>query len=307
MGDESGESAGIPGRDAAIEGWAKAAGKAATRPAELLVPSNLLTRSPGERSKWSVMATRGSRAPIVYLGLVGLFQLVLAPREEARYDEERPEWRNYKPRGVGSLTELFGYRGTRGLAVMTTAMRQLMNVGLLKTPRSGAKGYGVWRRFDLLDPGGGPYIVPSPRHMKTRGYNDPFVIGLPIGFWRNGWLLELSTKEIEALLSLLYQRERQPTRPDGRGWFVSPEQRELLCLDPKTFGASHFRLVERGLLTPVDAASYAESKATRGLGRRRYQPHEFLINLGILDALPPSGPPVDADWLGDRDPGTPPT
>jgi hypothetical protein len=283
-----------------LEGWRRATKLASPRPSELQIPSGLMTRSDSGRSKWSIIATRGSRAPIVYLGLVGLAQVVLSPDDEARYDDEREEWKGFPPRGTGSLEELFGYRGPRGHSAMTTALRQLMSIGLLKFPRRGAKGYGAWRRFDILDPSGEPYIVPSPRPRKSNGYNIPFSIGMPVGFWSNGWLLELGTKEIETLLCLLYQRERQPTRPEGRGWFISPGERQHLCLDAKTYGVSHLKLVQRGVLTPVDGATYWETRSQRGRRPRRDLPHEFLINVEVFDGQPPA---IDAEVAnGQRDP-----
>lgn len=242
-----------------------------------------------------MIATRGSRAPIVYLGLIGLAQLLMSPNDEARYDDGIGELKGVPPRGAGSLMEFFGYKGNSGHAAMTTALRQLSSVDLVRFPRRGAKGYGSWRRFDILDSAGEPYIVPKPRARKPNGYDTPFTIRVPVGFWSNGWLLELSTKEIEALLGLLYQRERQPKRPDGSGWFISTEQRHLLCLDTKTYGKSHRTLVDRGLLRAVDPARYQASRARRGLGPKNDRPHEFIFDLDLLKSAPAVAPVPDDD------------
>jgi hypothetical protein len=270
----------------AIGGWQQLVGSLPRRSNEIYVPAGLMIRSESSRSVWSTMATRGSRAPIVYLGLIGLVQLLLAPHDEGRYDG-RPEWRGMQPRGAGSLTELFGFWGPRGHAGLTTALRTLMSVGLLRLPRRGSKGFGVWHRFDLLNPDGKPFVIPVPTTRRPRGYDKPIFIGVPRGFWEHGWLLTLTTKEIETLLALLYERERQPNRKEGAGWFVSVEQRQLLCLDAKTYGRSHLSLVNRGILTPVDAVNYWESRNKRGLGPQRDRPHEFQINFEIFDSPPP--------------------
>lgn len=273
----------------AIGRWREIVATAPCRASELSVPAQILIRPQGTNgpsSVWARMATRGSRAPIVYLGVIGLMQLLLKEGDEARYVSGHEWWSSIPERGQGSLTELHGLRGARGNAAMTTALRRLMNVGLLRFPGRESKGFGEWRRFDLLTPSGDRYYVP-PAHKRTaRGYNAPHTIGVPRSFWANGWLLHLPTKEIETLLALLYQRERQPGRDGEHGWFLSREQRNLLCIDTKTYGQSHRSLVRRGLLTPLDPDRYSETKLKVGLGPKQDRPHEFAINLSVLDDPP---------------------
>lgn len=113
-----------------------------------------------------------------------------------------------------------------------------------------------------------------PRRSKS-------YISVPLGFWKHGWLIELSPTAIALLFVLL---ELQAGREGPQT--VSPERREEYGLSADTWTRATKELVGHGLLT-VDRTSQDENEYVYDRMRNTYR-----INLDRLNS-PPADPPED--------------
>jgi len=122
---------------------------------------------------------------------------------------------------------------------------------------------------------------------QSRGMNSPHVIPVPIDLVSRGWLAVLDPKDLITLLALGYQRISTPLNvADGTpksSWFLSADRRNQCGLSEETYRKAHQRLVEFGLLQPLNKKRY-EDKKPQGPGRDK--PHEFLIVDGRLTDVP---------------------
>lgn len=109
-------------------------------------------------------------------------------------------------------------------------------------------------------------------------------ISVPLGFWRNGWLIDLSPTAIALLFVLL---ELQAGREGPQT--VSPERREEYGLSADTWTRATKELVKHGLLT-VDRTSQDENEYVFDRMRNTY-----WINVDRLDSPPAESPEGDAE------------
>ena len=85
---------------------------------------------------------------------------------------------------------------------------------------------------------GRPYV--RPMEIKS----DAYYIGVPLGLWRQGWILELSAIELALLLALLELTGGKTSEHP----IVTPERRDSYRLSDDTWTRASKGLQEKGLL-----------------------------------------------------------
>jgi hypothetical protein len=184
------------------------------------------------------------------------------------------------PPTPGTLARTLDLAPTTGPRCITSNMKWLTDhkfIALTKRP-------GKTPAIQLLNPHGTGDPLSDPRSPR------PYV-SIPLGFWSEGWLLQLSPVAIAVLFSL---RERLGGYEQPQ--YLFPDRRESYGLSHDTWTRGSRELEDIGLLTASTIIQGEEFTYTR---RRK----SYWLNIDLLDTPVPNSaiPPAQtgADILAD--------
>jgi hypothetical protein len=171
-----------------------------------------------------------------------------------------------KPPTPNTFARTLDLDPTTGPRRITSNMKWLADhkfIGLTKRPSATSS-------IQLLDPQGSGKPMVNPRqHMKY--------MSIPLGFWSQGWLLELSPVAIAVLFSV---RERLGGIKEPK--YLLPDRRESYGLSHDTWTRGSRELEDRGLLT---VRTITEGEDYVYIRRRR----TYWLNADLLDMPAPIG------------------